>query len=71
MQKHFNKLNIKQLFFVHNNTKIVLISDNVKSINSLNYNKNIHKVILFHDNFLNKFNNDNDIINYVKNKNLI
>ncbi len=70
MQKHFNKLNIKQLFFAHN-TKIVLISDNVKSINSLNYNKNIHKVILFHDNFLNKFNNDNDIINYVKNKNLI
>jgi hypothetical protein len=70
MQKHFNKLNIKHLLFVHN-TKIVLISDNIKSINSLNYNKNIHKVILFHDNFLNKFNNDNDIINYVKNKNLI
>lgn len=70
MQKHFNKLNIKQLIFIHN-TKNVLISDNVKSINYLNYNKNIHKVILFHDNFLNKFNNDNDIINYVKKKNLI
>lgn len=70
MKVHFNNLKIKQLFLKHNGNAI-LISDNINSMNYLYCYKKIDKLILFHDNFLNNFNSNHDIIHYIKKQNLI